>query len=48
MGFFSWMRHVRGCGIVAELVAELFAGLIAELGVVVGVKDVYFVSSGGV
>ena len=38
---------MRGCGLVAELVAELFAGLIAELGVVVGVEDVYFVGSGG-
>lgn len=40
MGFFPRMHHVRGCGLVAEFVAEFFAGL-------VGVEDVYFVGSGG-
>lgn len=47
MRFFSWMRHVRGCGLVAEFVGEFFAGLSAGLGVVVGVEDVDFVGSGG-
>lgn len=38
---------MRRCRLVAQLVAEFFAVLIAELGVVGCVEDVYFVRSGG-
>ena len=47
MRFFSCLRHVRRCGLVAEFVGEFIAGLGVGPGVVVCVKDVDFVGSGG-